>query len=65
MIFELYRNCAGYYEDMEQEIQTTIRLPVSQREHGELFHQKIALQLGRHDCIPLFSSKERKIGKLF
>jgi len=65
MIFELYRNCAGYYEEMEQEIQTTIRLPVSQREHGELFHQKIALQLGRHDCIPLFSSQERKIGKLF
>ncbi len=65
MIFELYRNCAGYYAEMEQDIQSTMRAPVCQREDGELYHQKIALQLGRRDCMPLFSSQEKTAGKLF
>jgi len=65
MIFELYRNCAGYYAEMEQDIQSTMRIPVCQREDGELYHQKIALQLGRCDQMPLFSSEEKTAGKLF
>jgi len=65
MIFELYRNCAGYYEQMVQDIQSTIRVPVCQREDGELYHQKIALKLGRRDNMPLFSSEEKTAGKLF
>jgi hypothetical protein len=65
MIFELYRNCAGYYEQMVQDIQSTIRVPVCQREDGELYHQKIALKLGRGDNMPLFSSEEKTAGKLF
>ncbi|KAH9558228.1 hypothetical protein CY35_07G127000 [Sphagnum magellanicum] len=65
MIFELYRNCAGYYAEMEQDIQSTMRIPVCQREDGELYHQKIALQLGRRDQMPLFSSEEKTAGKLF
>ncbi len=65
MIFELYRNCAGYYAETEQDIQSTIRIPVCQREDGELYHQKIALQLGRHDQMPMFSSEEKTAGKLF
>ncbi len=65
MIFELYRNCAGYYEQMVQDIQSTIRVPVCQREDGELYHQKIALRLGRRDNMPLFSSEEKTAGKLF
>jgi hypothetical protein len=65
MIFELYRNCAGYYEQMVQDIQRTIRVPVCQREDGELYHQKIALKLGRRDNMPLFSSAEKTAGKLF
>ncbi|KAH9558223.1 hypothetical protein CY35_07G126500 [Sphagnum magellanicum] len=65
MIFELYRNCAGYYAEMEQDIQSTMRVPVCQREDGELYHQKIALQLGRRDQMPMFSSEEKTAGKLF
>jgi hypothetical protein len=65
MIFELYRNCAGYYAEMEQDIQSTMRILVCQREDGELYHQKIALQLGRRDQMPLFSSEEKTAGKLF
>ncbi|CAK9883149.1 unnamed protein product [Sphagnum jensenii] len=65
MIFELYRNCAGYYEQMVQDIQSTIRVPVCQREDGELYHQKIALKLGRRNNMPLFSSEEKTAGKLF
>ncbi len=65
MIFELYRNCAGYYEQTVQDIQSTIRVPVCQREDGELYHQKIALKLGRRDNMPLFSSEEKTAGKLF
>jgi hypothetical protein len=65
MIFELYRNCAGYYAEMEQDIQSTMRVPVCQREDGELYHQKIALQLGRCDQMPMFSSEEKTAGKLF
>ncbi len=65
MIFELYRNCAGYYVEMEQDIQSTMRIPVCQREDGELYHQKIALQLGRRDQMPMFSSEEKTAGKLF
>ncbi|CAK9279124.1 unnamed protein product [Sphagnum jensenii] len=65
MIFELYRNCAGYYEQMVQDIQSTIRVPVCQREDGELYHQKIALKLGRRDNMPLFFSEEKTAGKLF
>ncbi|CAK9276711.1 unnamed protein product, partial [Sphagnum jensenii] len=65
MIFELYRNCAGYYAEMEQDIQSTMRIPVCQREDGELYHQRIALQLGRRDQTPLFLSEENSVGKLF
>jgi hypothetical protein len=65
MIFELYRNCAGYYEQMVHDIQSTIRVPVCQREDGELYHQKIALKLGRRDNMPLFLSEEKTAGKLF
>jgi hypothetical protein len=32
---------------------------VCQREDGELYHQKIALKLGKRDNIPLFSSGEK------
>jgi hypothetical protein len=65
MIFELYRNCAGYYAEMEQDIQSTMRIPVCQREDGELYHQKIALQLGRRDQARLCAAEEKSAGKLF
>ena len=65
MIYELYRNCAGAYADMDHSIQRAIRLPVCQREDGALFHQKIALQLGRRDRIPLVNVGDKTAGKLF
>lgn len=59
-----YRNCTGYHEQMVQDIRSTIRVPVCQREDGELYHQKIALKLGKRDNIPVFSTEEKTAGKL-
>lgn len=51
MVFELYRNSAGYYADVESDIKETLREPVEKRENGALFRQRIAYQLGRWpDC---------------
>jgi hypothetical protein len=50
---------------MVQDIQSTIRVPVGLREDGELYHQKIALKIGKRDNIPSFSSEEKTAGKLF
>ncbi|MCO5612882.1 hypothetical protein L7F22_067154 [Adiantum nelumboides] len=47
MVFELYRNSAGYYKDVETTIEETLGMPVKQRENGTLFRQRIAYQLGR------------------
>jgi hypothetical protein len=58
-------NCADYYAGTEQDIQSTMSVPVCQKEDGESYHQKIALQRGRRDQMPLFSSKEKTAGKLY
>lgn len=65
MIFEMYRNCAGSYADLENSIQRAIRTPVWQREDGELFHEKIALQLGRQNLVPLVRPGDKTAGKVF
>ena len=65
MIFEMYRNCAGAYADMDNTIQRAIRMPVCQREDGELLHQKIALQLGRPNQLPLVPAEEKTAGRVF
>jgi hypothetical protein len=44
---------------------STMSVPICQREDGESYHQKIGLQLGRRDQMPLFSSEEKTAGKLF
>jgi hypothetical protein len=65
MIFEMYRNCAGSFADMDNTIQRALRMPVCQREDGELFHQKIALQLGRQNHVPLVQPGDKTAGSVF
>ncbi|KAJ3695062.1 hypothetical protein LUZ60_000439 [Juncus effusus] len=48
MVFELYRNCAGFYKELEDEIKANMReRNFEKRESGELFETKMALRLGR------------------
>ncbi|CAA7402857.1 unnamed protein product [Spirodela intermedia] len=48
MIFELYRNSAGYYRQLEDEIEFNLgETDVEERENGEMFELKMALRLGR------------------
>ncbi|KAJ6842232.1 putative F-box protein [Iris pallida] len=48
MVFELFRNCAGYYVRLEEEIENNLgERDVQKREDGELFRMKMALHLGR------------------
>ncbi|ONK66595.1 uncharacterized protein A4U43_C06F9990 [Asparagus officinalis] len=48
MVFELFRNCAGYYKHLEEEIENNLNESEwENREDGELFRMKMALQLGR------------------
>ncbi|KAJ7526168.1 hypothetical protein O6H91_17G085900 [Diphasiastrum complanatum] len=65
MIFELYRNSAGYFADIDASIQRAIRMPVEKRENGALFHQRVALMLGRRDQTPIVSVKDKRAGSLF
>ena len=49
MIFELLRNCAGFYRRLQEEIEHNLNEPeVNSRENGEVFATKVALQLGRN-----------------
>ncbi|MQL80461.1 hypothetical protein Taro_012896 [Colocasia esculenta] len=48
MVFEMYRNCAGFYRQMEEEIELHLEEEdTKSREEAELFELKVALQLGR------------------
>ncbi|KAG8070257.1 hypothetical protein GUJ93_ZPchr0006g42945 [Zizania palustris] len=48
MVFELFRNCAGFYRKIQEEIEANLgEADVERREHGEVFETKVALQLGR------------------
>ena len=49
MIFEMFRNCAGYYRQLEEEIELNLGEPeFEERENGELFELKLALRLRRN-----------------
>lgn len=49
MVVEMYRNCAGCFQIMEESIESAIgEERVDCRENGELMEMKIALQLGRN-----------------
>ena len=48
MVVELYRSNAGFFREIEEEIEFNLReRDVRKRENGNLFEMKIALQLGR------------------
>ncbi|KAJ4982309.1 hypothetical protein NE237_033146 [Protea cynaroides] len=48
MVFEMYRSNAGFFQLMEESIESTLKEgQLERRENGELFEMKVALQLGR------------------
>ena len=48
MVFELYRNCGGFFQLLEETVEATLEeKDLEKRENGELFEIKMALQLGR------------------
>ena len=48
MLFELLRNCAGFYRKIQEDIEANQDEPdVERRERGEVFATKVALKLGR------------------
>jgi len=48
MVFEMYRNCGGFFQLLEETIEATLEeKDLEKRENGELFELKMALQLGR------------------
>jgi hypothetical protein len=48
MVFEMYRNCAGFFHLLEESIEGELEEgDLEKRENGELFEMKVALKLGR------------------
>ncbi|KAK8642209.1 hypothetical protein V6N13_011565 [Hibiscus sabdariffa] len=48
MVFEMYRNNAGFFKHVQESIESTLsESDLEKRENGELFEMKVALQLGR------------------
>ncbi|KAE8700458.1 putative F-box protein [Hibiscus syriacus] len=48
MVFEMYRNNAGFFKHVQESIESTLsESELGRRENGELFEMKVALQLGR------------------
>ncbi|XP_021889101.1 probable F-box protein At4g22030 [Carica papaya] len=48
MVFEMYRNSAGFFSDLQESIESTVsESNAEKRENGELFEMKMALKLGR------------------
>ncbi|XP_062173827.1 probable F-box protein At4g22030 [Alnus glutinosa] len=48
MVFEMYRNCAGFFHLLEESIEGELEeKDLEKRENGELFEMKVALKLGR------------------
>ncbi|KAL4296970.1 hypothetical protein GQ457_12G017490 [Hibiscus cannabinus] len=48
MVFEMYRNNAGFFKHVQESIESTLsESDMDKRENGELFEMKVALQLGR------------------
>jgi hypothetical protein len=48
MVFELCRNCSGFYRKVQEDIEAALEeADAERREHGEVFRTKVALMLGR------------------
>ncbi|XP_073140124.1 probable F-box protein At4g22030 [Henckelia pumila] len=48
MVFEMYRSSAGFFKLMEENIETTLEQRQEIRENGQVFEEKVALELGRN-----------------
>ncbi|KAI9070908.1 hypothetical protein K1719_000817 [Acacia pycnantha] len=48
MVFEMYRNCGGFFKLLQDTIEATLEeKDCEKRENGELFEMKVAMKLGR------------------
>nr|AFK48560.1 unknown [Medicago truncatula] len=48
MVFEMYRNCGGFFKMFGESIESTLEeKDLEKRENGEIFEMKMALMLGR------------------
>ncbi|KAK4284356.1 hypothetical protein QN277_001202 [Acacia crassicarpa] len=48
MVFEMYRNCGGFFKLLQETIEATLEEKAfEKRENGELFEMKVAMKLGR------------------
>ncbi|KAL2339205.1 hypothetical protein Fmac_013656 [Flemingia macrophylla] len=48
MVFEMYRNCGGFFTLLEETINATLdEKNMDKRENGEVFEMKVAMKLGR------------------
>ncbi|XP_028763014.1 probable F-box protein At4g22030 [Neltuma alba] len=48
MVFEMYRNCGGFFKLLQETIETTLEeKDCEKRENGEVFEMKVAMKLGR------------------
>ncbi|KAK7348434.1 hypothetical protein VNO80_22991 [Phaseolus coccineus] len=48
MVFEMYRNCGGFFTLLEETIRDTLEeKDIEKRENGEVFEMKVAMKLGR------------------
>ncbi|KAG2407018.1 F-box protein [Vigna angularis] len=48
MVFEMYRNCGGFFTLLEETIRDTLEeTDTEKRENGEVFEMKVAMKLGR------------------
>ncbi|QHO13347.1 putative F-box protein [Arachis hypogaea] len=48
MVFEMYRNCGGFFKQLEETVEATLEEnEFDKRENGQVFELKVALQLGR------------------
>ena len=48
MVFEMYRNSAGFFKMLEASVESTLEeKDLERRENGELFEMKVAMELGR------------------
>ncbi|KAH6556031.1 hypothetical protein KP509_1Z209400 [Ceratopteris richardii] len=68
MVFELYRNSAGYYADLDTSITEMLQMPAEKRENGAIFRQRVAYQLGRWPCSeaePMVDAAVKEAGTLF
>ncbi|BBN10109.1 hypothetical protein MPTK1_5g01090 [Marchantia polymorpha subsp. ruderalis] len=65
-VYEVYRNCAGYYGDVEKSIEQVLRLPVQERQDAAIFLHKISMALGRVPAMtPMVPISNKTAGSLF